>query len=113
MDTVVIIADGDIPLDTVRSRLAPHWTLLGTPPDKLAIQEGNSRVYIYHAKLKSGGPDLKKLFLDYSWVDLVKRVVLLIGDDPSLLIDNDHGTVLPGDQFVALLRANPLWNWRP
>jgi hypothetical protein len=112
MDTVVITSEQDISLDAVRSQLAPYWRLLDTPAEKLAIQEDNSRVYIYHPNLDSGEANLKVLFLDYSSMDLVKRIVQLIGDDARLQIDNDFKTVLPGDQFIARLRSEPAWDWR-
>lgn len=112
MDTIVITAKEDVLLESLRSMLARHWSLLRTPPDRLAIEESNSRVYIYHPESDSKEIDLKKIVLDYSWVDLVKRVIEVIGDDPRLLIDNDFNTVLPGDQFVARLRSEPTWNWR-
>jgi hypothetical protein len=72
--------------------------------DLIAIEESNSRVYIYYPPLESGAADLKRLFVDYSWQELVKNVVLVIGDNPEWLIDNDDGLELPGDQFVAWLR---------
>jgi len=112
MNTVVITGKEDISLDDLRFLLASHWTLRKTPPDRLAIEESNSRVYIYHPRLDSGGTDSKCIFLDYSSQNLVKRVVMVIGDSPQLLIDNEYNTVLPGDQFVAKLRSDPAWDWR-
>ncbi|HEY3974109.1 MAG TPA: hypothetical protein VGM18_13970 [Candidatus Sulfotelmatobacter sp.] len=112
MDTIVITGNEDIPLDHLRSLLALHWSLLKTPSDRLAIEDANSRVYIYHPKLEGGEIDPRRVFLDYSSLDIVKKVVQVIADDPNLLIDNDSKTVLPGDQFVAKLRADPTWNWR-
>ena len=105
MNTVVISATKEISLDDVRALLARHWSLLNTPPDRLAIEESNSRVYIYHPRLDLGATDPKQLFLDYSSQELVKKVIQAIGDDPDCVIDNDHGTALPGDQFVAWLRS--------
>jgi hypothetical protein len=112
MDTITITSKENIPLESFRSRLALHWPLLRTPPDRLAVEQSNSRVYIHHPKMNSGETDAKSLLVDYSSVELVKRVIEAIGDDQQLLIDNDFNTVLPGDQFVARLRANKEWDWR-
>ena len=79
-----------------------HWQLQKTRPDRIAIEESNSRVYIYHPPLEAGAADLKRLFVDYSWQELVKKVVLVIGDNPEWLIDNDDGIESPGDQFCGV-----------
>ena len=112
MNTIVITANKDISLDDLRRALRLHWPLLRTPTDRIAVEERNSRVYIYHPRRQSGETDSRQIFLDYSWTDLAKRVIQVIGDDPELIIDNDCGTALPGDQFVARLRSNKDWEWR-
>jgi hypothetical protein len=45
-------------------------------------------------------------------VELVKCLVEDIANDPSLMVDNDFGTVLPGDQFVAKCKEDEDWDWR-
>jgi len=111
MNTVVISATREISLDDVRALLARHWSLLKTPPDRLAIEESNSRVYLYHPRLDSGATDPKQLFLDYSSQELVKSVILAIGDHADYVINNEYGTALPGDEFVARLRNGKTWEW--
>lgn len=112
MDTIEITSGENISLDELGQLLAKHWKLLNTPSDRLAIEESNSRVYIYHPKQESGEEDPRRIFVEYSWTDLIKRVIEVIADNPRLLIDNDFGTGLPGDQFVARLRTDPTWDWR-
>ena len=41
----------------------------------------------------------------------MKKVIEVIADDPNVVADNDFGTVLPGDQFVAKIRAERGWDW--
>ena len=36
----------------------------------------------------------------------------MIADDPDLVVNNDFGTVLPGNQFVERIRWNAGWDWR-
>ena len=50
--------------------------------------------------------------VDFSDIILCRRVLLAIADDPRLLIDNDHGVVLTGTDFVHVLRSRPEWDWR-
>ena len=56
--------------------------------------------------------DLFKLLVDYSDVEFVKAVLEKIADDPALIVDNDLGTALSGDKFVARCKTEPDWNWR-
>ncbi len=50
--------------------------------------------------------------VEYSDIDLCRKVLLAIADDPRLLIDNDFGVRLSGPDFLSLLRARPDWDWR-
>jgi hypothetical protein len=45
-------------------------------------------------------------------MELAKVILERIADDSSLTVDNDFGTVLPGDEFVAKCRMNKGWDWR-
>jgi hypothetical protein len=112
MDTVTIISKEDISLDGLRPVLARYWNLVEGGPGRVVIEEINGRVYIYHPKLDSGEIASNHLYLDYSSVDLVKRVVQVIADDPEVTVENDFGTALPGDQFVARLKSDRSWDWR-
>jgi len=105
MNTVIIRATKEISLDELRTSLAHEWSQLKARPDRLVIEESNSRVYIYHARLDSEARDPRQLFLDYSSQELVKKVILTIGDTPDYVIDNDNGTAMPGNHFVVWLRS--------
>lgn len=50
------------------------------------------RVYIYHPSLESSEVTKNEVYLDYSSVDLVKRVIQVIADNPDLVVENDFGT---------------------
>jgi hypothetical protein len=110
MDTVTIASKEDLSLDKLRRVLALYWSLLNGGHERIVVEEPGGRVYIYHPKLESGEIATTQLFLDYSSVDLVNKVVQVIADDPGLTVENDFGVALPGDQFVARLKAG--WDWR-
>jgi len=112
MDTVTITSRTEIALDDVRSKLAARWSLLNGGPDQVVVEEANSRVYIYHPAEGLAGNPLCELFLDFSSVALVNKVIETIADDPQLTVDADFGIVLPGDEFVARVRSSKEWDWR-
>jgi hypothetical protein len=45
-------------------------------------------------------------------VELAKSILEKIADDFAVTVDNDFGTVLPGDQFVARCKSERGWDWR-
>ena len=111
MNTVTITSKCDISLSDVEQRLRDRVTLLKGALDRIVIQESNSRVYIYHPELDSDDMRKNQLYLDYSSEDLVKKAVEIIADDPELTVENEFGIALPGDQFVARLKAEGGWKW--
>ena len=111
METVFIDPGSAIPLADLQALLARHWPVEQTRSGALVIQEGGTRLYAYHDPPE--GPErLGRLGLDYSSLALLRKVLALVADRPDVAVDNDFGTVLPGDRFVALLRERPDWDWR-
>ncbi len=111
MDTVTITSKRNLSLDDLKPLISRHWTTKAGQ-DRLVVEGPTSCVYIYHPLLDGRNVDPKRIYLDYHSVDLIKKIIQVVGDDPELVIENDFGTVLPGDQFVARLRADSAWDWR-
>jgi hypothetical protein len=120
METILITSKKRINVNEINARLAVYWRVEGAAGNRLVIQEKESRVYVHldllgtDAVASACGDDKKtdRLYVDYSDVGLVKRVIVAIGDQAALTIDNDFGTVLPGNEFVARIKSDPNWNWR-
>jgi len=55
---------------------------------------------------------MHRLLLDYSDVELAKSLVERIADDSEFTVNNDFGTILPGNEFVARVKKEMGWNWR-
>ena len=100
MNTVSIKSPRPISISEIEKRLSTQWRVDGG--NALVVHGQLSRVYIYLER-----PTL--LYLDYSEVDFVKKIIELIADDSALLIDNEHDAALPGDQFVARCRTGWIW----
>jgi hypothetical protein len=89
------------------------------------IEDGGTRVYVSRndsvaddlepearARIAAATPSPVFYTVDFNDLDLCRRVLLAIADDPRLLIDNDHGVLLSGADFVRVLRSQPDWDWR-
>jgi hypothetical protein len=110
MDTVYIESAKQIAPRDLRPILSQRWLVEDSAGGGLVVHGADSRVYIL-TEVDPDKPNRHQLLLNYSDVGLVKAVLEVIADDPELVVDNDFGVVMPGDKFVARLRAEPTWNW--
>lgn len=111
MDTIKITSNKRLCVSDLRPTLAQRWRVEDTEPHGLVVHGASSRVYL-HLECSSPEGEGEELLVDYSDVELVKQVIEVIADDSDLVVDNDFGTVLPGDGFVARIRTDKSWNWR-
>jgi hypothetical protein len=112
MDSVHIISPRKITLQDLRPILSQHWAVEDTAYGDLVVRGSSSRVYISNDP-NPEPPETCSLILEHSGgLELLKQVLEVIGNDPGITIDNEFGTVLPGDAFVARLRFEPDWDWR-
>jgi len=124
MESVIIVAPCAYDAE-LKGRLARSWTVGETATGGSVIEDGCARVYLSRndavgedlepearARIVAATPDPVFYTVDFSDLNLCRRVLLAIADDPRLLIDNDHGVLLSGVDFVRVLRSQPDWDWR-
>jgi hypothetical protein len=111
METIAITSQNAFSLEQIERALVPHYQVAMSNEGGIAINGPGTRAYI-HADKEPESAGIHRLLIDYSDVEFVKTLLAIVADDPDLLIDNDFGTVLPGDQFVARTKADKGWNWR-
>jgi hypothetical protein len=111
MDSISITAKKKLVPIEFESTLGRRWQVGETVHGGLVVNGPSDRVYLF---LESAADEHGhfKMFLDYTSVELVKEVLKEIADDPEITVDNDFGTVLPGNKFVERIRSEPNWNWR-
>ncbi|HET6250683.1 MAG TPA: hypothetical protein VFE47_23545 [Tepidisphaeraceae bacterium] len=80
--------------------------------DTVTVRGVGSRVYLHTSPESPTADGNWRLFLDYSDINLAKQVLERVADNPSFSVDNDFGTVLSGDAFIARCRNQPGWDWR-
>jgi hypothetical protein len=125
MESVVVIAPR-VYDDEFRARLASHPSLAPTGEGNVVVlDDGKTRVYVAHNDYAFQEMDPERLqqitasvnepvfyTVDFSDIKFCKGVLTLLVDDPLLLVDNDHGVLLAGSDFVRLLNERPDWDWR-
>ena len=113
MDTVAIRMKNKPPLQDLVPVLREHWEVAeNADHNGLVIGGPGSRVFISYATPPDDVPNPNTLLLDYHSVQKVNAVIALIADDPEMTVDADFDVVLPGNEFVARVKANPDWDWR-
>ena len=124
MESVIIVAPYEYDAE-LKGRLARCWKVAETVTGGSVIEDGGARVYLSRndavaedlepearARIAAATPDPVFYTVDFSDLNPCRRVLLAIADDPRLLIDNDHGVLLSGADFVRVLRSQPDWDWR-
>lgn len=124
MESIIIAAPFPCD-DALRARLARGGFAAVDTGGVLVIDGPSSRVYLARddrireelepealEQLASTMTSPVFYALDFSDIDLCRRVVACIADDPALVVDTDHGLILPGPAFVQRLRTSPGWDWR-
>jgi hypothetical protein len=129
MESVIVIAPRphEIEFGTRLSapRLPRGLSLAPSEPGSFVITDGGRRVYVRRndsivneldadelARIRALIPDPIFYSVDFSDIELCRVVLLSLVDDANLLIDNDHGVLLRGSDFVRVLRSQSNWDWR-
>jgi len=108
-----------------KARLERTWQVAPMGYGGWVIEDGGRRVYVSRndTVLPCYGPEerariaaaiAEPIFysVDFRDIALIRRVLLAIADDPRVLVDNDHGVLLPGPEFIHLMQSRPEWDWR-
>ena len=129
MQGIVLIA----PRGTTVSEFADvlrkeKYTVEVRSPEDLFLESGSRRIYIYSEDVDTDLDEYNRdeqtailtiisnpIFysVDFSDLAFLKEVLCKIAARPDLIIDNDHGNILRGTDFVRRLQENPDWDWRP
>jgi len=125
MDSVIIVTGRGFDLGQLRRAIPPTYTVNDAANDRIVIESGGRRAYLgADARIEDEmepeeaariwGLISEPTFytLDFSDISLCKELLQAIADRSDVLVDNDHGVVLPGTEFVQVLRSQGSWDWR-
>jgi hypothetical protein len=124
VESVIIVAPRDYDVE-FRARLGERAVRPKGPSETLTVDDGRRRVYVSRNRFVQQELEPARLrqitalvptpvfyTLEFIDISLCRAVLLLLADDSELVVDNDHGVVLAGSEFVRVLRSQPDWDWR-
>ena len=124
MEAVIIVTSPGNGIDFM-SRLEQAGKVTVEPNGIVVVTSEASRIYVVqdNAVRDEFEPEELRLIaaliqvpifylLEFSDLMFCKKVLEIAANDPKLMVDNDHGTILPGNEFVRILRNNQGWDWR-
>src|SRR3954468_9866786 len=125
MDSIIIVAGCGFDLGQLRRAIPPTFSVNDAANDCIVIESGGRRAYLGADPRIPGEMEPEEASriltliseptfytLDFSDITLCKELLLAIADRSDILIDNDHGVLLPGSEFVRVLRSQGDWDWR-
>lgn len=124
MNAVFIIAPYNYD-NELKCRIPNDCKVLQNIGKDIIIEHEGSRIYIYQTETIIGemtpanSKYITNLFpnpvfyaFEFRDINLCRKILTSIANDPNVLIDNDHDVCLPGNEFIQLLKNRPDWDWR-
>jgi len=110
LETLTITSTKPISLADLHAKISPLWPVEPSDDDSLVVQGASTRAYLYSSA--PVGSNLFEISLDYSDVELAKSLLEIVADDADITVDNDFGTILPGNEFLSRCKTEKGWDWR-
>jgi hypothetical protein len=121
--SVVFITDKSVSMDQLKSKFEPHFQQCFESPSRVVLKSGEHYVAINvdddmmqhyeDAELEQMAlPNPRFYLIEFNDIAFLKGLLPLVADDSRIWVDNDHGDILQGPQFVARVKRDPAWDWR-
>jgi hypothetical protein len=126
VDSVLIVTDRRVDLGELRRAIPSSYDVDSGANGRIAIDSSGRRAYLGadpRAEMEMEPEELSSILrliaqpmfyvLDFSDIRLCKELLGSIANRADFLVDNDHGLLLPGSEFIRLIQSRPEdWDWR-
>jgi len=109
----------------IRARVPDRYRISEGGSGVTVVEDGESRIYISRSpsvrdelepeqlpSIEATIPDPVFYTIDYSDITFCRELLIEVANDAEVLIDNDHGLMARGSDFVSMLRSRRDWDWR-
>ena len=121
--SVVFITDESMSIDKLKSKFEPYFEHCFSSESRVVLKSGGNYVTInadndiieHYEQAELEEIALKNLrfyLIEFNDFIFLKKILPLVVDDSRIWIDNDHGDILHGSQFVNRVNQYPRWDWR-
>lgn len=128
MQTLIMISNADITVADLANALTPQYTPIRLDAACFSIQRTRPNRTTAYVRVRSldnpetqyddgdhtpfaVGPETRGFLIEFNDLSLLKEVVPLLADRSDIAIDDDHGSILPGRDFVVGLQASTVLGW--
>ncbi|MBM3223048.1 MAG: hypothetical protein FJZ47_04495 [Candidatus Tectomicrobia bacterium] len=125
METVIIIRDGRRDATELIARLGTDVRIEKLPDGRFFVEDAPYHLWLGHddailneyaeeelRTVREGVTAPVPFVCEFSDMAFGKRILGRILCGESCLVDNDHGNIVTGKEFVERLQYEPGWDWR-
>ena len=125
MQNIIIITPPNITLKYFVEKLEPYYDVDMVSDDRIVITDEERYIAINLDEYVAEEYEEKELnlisqvikhpqffIIEFSHFDLLKQIIPFCVNPPVFLIDNDHGDIFSGREFLLKLNKDPRWDWR-
>lgn len=126
MQSVVIVAWAGTQLDRFAECVSGSgWRVELRSDQELLISSGEKRVFIFRDERVMEEYDAREIHtllerisnpvffvFEFNDFEFGREVLRRVADSQHLIIDDDHGGMAVGTDFVKRLESQPTWDWR-
>jgi hypothetical protein len=125
MENLILIVDAPISVHDVAAVLSDHFEVAAVEDDRYLVEDGDAHLWIdgwsemgvEYPTRPSGTERFRSptlVAINYSRGTAFARAIAAVATRQlDCIVDTDHGLVVDGDVFAALLEEHhPTWDWR-
>jgi hypothetical protein len=125
MESVLIITPRNVSINQLREAASLSCTPEDIADDGFVVQTVDSRIHVRPDDMIVSELEVEQLsqiqniiaepaffVVDFSDIKLCKKIIVSVANRADFLVDNDHGVLCSGSDFVKTILEFPLWDWR-
>ncbi len=123
--SIIIILPRDLDLVSLAEKVHTEISRTMVTNDRLIFESGNLHAVVAaapnvlleldeeeKAEIRALVAEPRYFSFEFNDLAFAKRILSTLANDPNLAVDDDHGGLHRGSDFVRRMREFPAWEWR-